>query len=441
MNKYWVLYKKQLEDVSILIDKDAARHIPAGNFSYVLTVLINTYHVVETKEEENKANADIDSLQRMLEEELERDQRGVFVARITSQHRLEFVCYVHDINGYRQLIDNLLQGMTPFRYTVHVKDEPEWDTYHSLLPSPTELQQSYNKQALYEIHEEGYRVGVRQLIYFYLHFENKSVLDRSRERVAGEGFRVENIDYRPSEVMMPHLLVVSKMKDLQEKEINRETDYLVGVVAAHQGKLNGWGIRPKKRAATVFKMMTRHFRIALMFTGFIILCSALGVYLFDGRPSRVERWLGTGSQSQVSTASPLKAGDSLPKVRLLSSGGELVPITDQGRPMVLNFCDVILEPCREDYRKMQEVAGKYKDQYNFYTVRLEHSETDLTRELPSIYPVLYGEKGKEIDTYRSFHALPFPMTYVVNAQGQVILALDPGASIDADTLERISNLK
>lgn len=422
MERDWITYKKEQEKARVLVDRTLKHHLDTKLYPFLLTLSINIYRIAETAEQAREVQTRIQTLHDEVETLMGADGHGVWIGRIQSSSRLELFFYVPEPDAATEAVKRCLAGYPEFRTTVATREDAAWQLYEYLLPSALETQLAYNSSGLSSLLREGYRIGRKDRVLYHLRFPSQDALKSLCRQVEPQGYRVENIDYDPSAVHYPHVLLLSIQCPLDEEALDRNTTVLVEAAARAGGKYDWWNVVPKATTLRMWKEWLSRMKLAAWFAVFLILISIISLFLFDLSPTK----------SASAVEKPLAERKPAPGFKLQDEHGTTVAFGKTGRPTVINFCDAIFQPCQQDYMQMQSVAAKYKDRVDFYTIRRVRANAPLYTEHPSVYPMLIDEKG---EMYRKYHARTFPITYIVDTEGVVFRVIGPGRSLSQEEVQ------
>ncbi|WP_164821743.1 DUF695 domain-containing protein [Paenibacillus koleovorans] len=435
LEKSWVIFKREEKRERILIDKHArlAQQAAPAPYPMLATVAIYTYGAAESKEQSQQLTGKIMQLHQRFEQAVDREGEGRFVGRIESETRLELYFYVQDERAAKAKLEACFNPPEPFRYAVSVREDAEWSLYDYLQPTERERHLSGNVSGLASLSSQGYQVQVEAKLQHYMRLPSREALQTIKDKLSRQGYKIENVDFDDAKSGWPHVLQISTVCLLTEDALNSQSGQLFDELSKVGGKYEGWGLVPKMTVAAKLRSYGGMLRFIGVMTVTVIIFGLLGMYLLDGQPTRLGRWLGTETEAVSQFKSPLKVNSRVPSTSFEDHLGNVLQLGNTGRPAVINFCDVIFEPCQDDYLQMQEMASAYMEKLDFYTVQLARDNTFLN-EHPSVYPVLLDE---EMAVYKSYGANRFPISYIVNGNGIVVEVVGPGRSVNREDMEYV----
>ncbi len=128
--------------------------------------------------------------------------------------------------------------------------------------------------------------------------------------------------------------------------------------------------------------------------------------------------LPTGADGLEAGADP--TGQALPQVSFVTFDGEQVPLSTDGRPMVLNFWAAYCGPCIKEMPAIEQVYQANQDRVAFLGLDVaERAESgkEMLDRTGATYPVGRDPKG---EVFRAFGGMGLPRTVLVAADGTIV---------------------
>lgn len=433
MERNWILFQRSSENeqIHIFLDLHGKQHVTSSGYSQLLFLFINTYHIAENEEQAKRIQKELNEIEEKLEQTFDSSGLGMFVGRIDSAARLEFIFYVQDGTAAKSVILSTMESYGSYRHYVQVREDGEWDFYTSLLPSQEEKMFARNSQIVRSLQYEGYKTGVSQRVHHQLGFVSKQELDEVKEKLMSLDYRVEHIENDPQGVSHKHKLHVSHHLVLSEPVLNETTKILYDMISGAGGRYEGWGIIPQEKAVRKWKKLVNQARIPAMLFGFAVICGAIGLVTVDSKTVRQ-------SMAGKELPPPLAVGKKAPIIKLRDQNNNIVQIGGAGHPQMVHFCDASLEPCRKDLMNLQDLAKQEAAaQVQIISVCFPHATHDPLEQQLS-FAIAHDKDG--LDTIHAYKVRSYPVTFFINSTGIIVDVVEAGKPAQHDRSIALQNL-
>ncbi|MCR8631924.1 DUF695 domain-containing protein [Paenibacillus radicis (ex Xue et al. 2023)] len=279
MIREWISFQRENEDVRVFLDRGVKERIDYSQFSTLLNLSLNIYHIAEKKEQVTQIQEELIELQEKLDSSILEANQGVFIGRIDSETRIELIFYVRDPEKCKEMIKNGLTLFARFRYVISSRIDEQWDFYDYLSPNTIEAEYYNNYNAIHSFYYEGYKTDVEYRVHYYLRFQNSQDLLEAAESLKRHDYTVENIDYDAEGIHYKHVLHLSLACFLNEDSLNKNTLMLIETVSKVDGRYEGWGIFPKERPIRKIKAAFKKIKYYGLVACFILILAAIGMYV------------------------------------------------------------------------------------------------------------------------------------------------------------------
>lgn len=426
MDRNWILFQRNTNDerTPIFLDLHLQRHSKPSQYPHLLTFFINIYHIAESDEQAKRIQRELNEIEEKLDKLLQDQGLGIFIGRIDSPTRLEYLFYVKEPEEAKSCMLQFMQEYGSYRHYVQYRDDEHWSFYKYLQPSQEEKMFARNSQILRSLDYEGYRTGVSQRVHHQLVFQSKHDLDEAKEVLSTQHFRIEHFDYVAHSPGREYRLHVSHDLLLEEETLNEATKRLNDMIGHKGGKYEGWGIVPQEKAIRKWKQLLHRAKIPAFLLVFVVVCSAIGLLIF-GHPRPV-------------ISNPLAVGKLAPVFKLQDQNDNMVQIGGGGRPQVLNFCDASLEPCRKDLQQLETLATEAKGKAEVISVCFPRNPAQPMK-YESSFPIVYDKE--QLVAYHAYQVKRFPVTFFINSAGKIVDVVEAGQPNQRDRRIALNELK
>jgi hypothetical protein len=242
MSDKWDFYLTRVKEnvASLFVDMGIFSDAPKVGYPVRLTVLVKQKH----PRHDGLTTNDEAKLLWKLEDALVpavSDWGGIFVGRVTTEGRRDFIFYGTSAGGFDAAVS---QALAPcdYEYDTHHELDAEWKFYREFLyPRPWEWQMIMNRHVLENLKKGGDDLSKPRRIFHWLYFSAEADRHRCAEAARAKGFGLIIIPppAKPGQVR-PLGLELHRIDSVAPKAIDAVCFELFTLAKENSGAYDGW---------------------------------------------------------------------------------------------------------------------------------------------------------------------------------------------------------
>lgn len=239
----WEAYSTRIKDTPALIVVDTAAKAPDKSRPQLLAVMIDLLDPDSSGTKDQDARSQLRAIQQLIQQRLAPALSAHYVGSVTRSGTVEHYLYLPagvDADG---AVTGAEQMFSRHTWLTYPQDDPEWETYTSLLlPTVEDLERVRNQRAIERLAEQGDDHGRARPVDHFCSFPAHTNAKSFSKAVVEAGYEPLLIDpSAQSDPARPYAVRVRHVDPVSVERITEVSLELRRLAGAHFGAYDTWG--------------------------------------------------------------------------------------------------------------------------------------------------------------------------------------------------------
>ncbi|MDC7677393.1 DUF695 domain-containing protein [Asticcacaulis machinosus] len=176
----------------------------------------------------------------IIEDSLEKEigNKAVYVGRVTTAGRRDFVFYAKDFAAFEKAANKAMLRSPEYEYELGFKEDKDWSVYLGFMyPDARSLRNIMDRRVLESLKDHGDDLAVPRNLDHRVYFDCINDAKAFEKEVVAKGYSIESGNHEPDESSV----FVDFYKKAAPQDINDIIDELLPLVEHCRGDYDGWG--------------------------------------------------------------------------------------------------------------------------------------------------------------------------------------------------------
>lgn len=234
--------------VSILVDLDYRERCPDPSRSSAAMIAVAFEQPGEHGLGEAADSESIDAVMDTLGPRLASEAGAAYVGRVRGGG--EARVWLYSAAEHRDRIERLArQAFAGRQIEVQHRDDPQWDMYIAMTPSPREERVFLDAQVVQQLEEHGDPLTPKRDVRHFAYFADPTAAKKFASRVSGLGFKTGVEKSERQDETRPWCVSASRDDSVEHPQISEITGDLAELADELGGEYDGWEamlVKPKQ---------------------------------------------------------------------------------------------------------------------------------------------------------------------------------------------------